>query len=389
MTTESRWRDNPWIPAGLLLALLVTTGTALSMRTQADASQQAHREAIAALSAPQLEELSRKHQRFDKLDPAQQEKLRVMQAELASDPRTQPLLKTMRGYHRWLLETRSPGERQALRRMSSAQRFVSVQADQQHQQRREGSRLSFEDFRILLDWLRDYVRKNDEQILQRMSEQRRESLEKLEPDQRRRHFLQAMIFFGVGGGNSPGGRPSPFALGAEDYTDLESKLSESARGALEQASSPEMKSRVIQGWFRHVIGRHRRGGSDDDRGWDISQVQLEQFFRGLSQRDQDRLLSLSPESFRSELKREFLESQLGDLFRRSPGSHSRPGGRDGSPGRFPDGPPGRRPGDQDSRPDEGASRSHGRPPYYGRREGGPPRESPPRGNQPSDAQGNF
>ncbi len=91
------------VPAGLAGAVLCLIGVGVT-RAVAEETLAERRVRVEQMDPQEREQLAQNYERFQRLDRAEQQRLRVLQEEIDADPQRDELLKTMQAYHEWLAE---------------------------------------------------------------------------------------------------------------------------------------------------------------------------------------------------------------------------------------------------------------------------------------------
>ncbi|HEX5105162.1 MAG TPA: hypothetical protein VFV87_15185, partial [Pirellulaceae bacterium] len=123
---------------------------------------------LSKLSPDQKEELLRKKQRFDALDPAEQQRLRELHAALSAGADAEQLHTTAVRYANWL-KGLQPGERAEVLSLPADKRIVRIReivSQQERQRFRDLSNLPPNDQEFVYQWLDKFVADNEKAILE-------------------------------------------------------------------------------------------------------------------------------------------------------------------------------------------------------------------------------
>lgn len=355
-----------------------------------DESPEAVRERLERMSAEEREALRRRSDRFYDFSPEKQQRLRNLHRQLTAQPDEQRLRDVLDRYTQWLRNL-SSNERSQLLSLPADERISRIKELKQEQETRRfrgfvNLNLAREDFGEIYDWLDGIIARNEQQLLERLSPERREFFTSEEDDARRRRRLMFAVWSFRG---PPEFRDMPALIAPADIDQLISGLSPVAKTEMEKADTPEKRLELVQRWGRATLFARFRP--------EIKPADLEAFFETLSTEEQQRLEQMPSDTMRRELERLYLASQV----RGDSGGFRGFGGRDG--GRFPsrgrggfggpdgqgggrggpDGPGGRRgPGGQrggGNRPSPGFSDEGGR-------RGPPPGDRPSSDNDSAEPQ---
>jgi len=339
-------------------AMLVAAADPTGPRSDAGFEVIATRRArIAQMSDAEKDSLARALQRFQELEPSEQQRLRQLRQVIESSPKSAELEQIIHGYYDWLA-TLTPGKRSEIQALPPVERLAAVERELQEEARRNQDRLSLQDYIVLADWLRDEF---EARLLETVPEKKRQKFTDQSPT-----FRRTTIVYMLARRMRDDGWRLLETLSADSIDQLASRLSPSSRELLSKADSIEAQRRIVARWVHGFV--HRSVGQRQLSSLlsDVSDEEMTEFFeKELSDEQRESLLSLSPEEMWHELRVEYVRKQLpmpelidGRLYR------GRGDYRGGNPGGRPEG----RPGD----------RSSGRPDSFDRR---PP---PPGGAKPPD-----
>ncbi len=338
----------------LIALLLLTAGAACGQEDSAEPLELGLQleyakiqKAAAELSAAEKAALARKRARFQSLPVEEQQRLRKMHQELASDPRAEQLLKIMKNYKAWLASL-PPAQQAELRDLPMEERVARIQKLQSERTqlwlREYGSGMKPEDATAMLRFVRSYVETHRAQLEESVPPFLRNNLDRVPSPTVRNFVLLAAV--------ARNGRPLP-SPDAEELLQLEKSLSPSARQRWDDAKENGDLGQLVQEWLRAVIQR-------PDRFRTVPRRELEKFYLSLSLAQRDQLNLLPPEEMQARLTRMYVMDQVGDVRifgrgnRRGPPEDGRRrpdrpppppplDGRPGDPGRGE--PMDRRPGD--------------------------------------------
>ncbi len=323
-----------------------------------DADEYAQR--LERLENPALkEELRRKLETFDRLDQAEQDRLRDLHANLEASPDRARLEGVMLQYHEWLT-TLTDKERADLLQLPAQKKVAEIRRLMQQQRQQEfqklvETKLAPEDVKAIFGWLDYYVASHEQELLATLSDSMRQRLSQPNvPDvMRRRGLLMAM------GSRTPGA-PLP-APTEDDLAKLTGSLSEQARAAVDGVPSGEQKLELVRQWVRAAFASRFMPP--------VSEERLTRYYRDhqdeLDPQKREELESLPPEQFFAAMRRMYAQEHRGRWGHRGEGDHR-----------------GRGPWDRDHRDDRprGEGDDHGpRRPNWP-----PPGGPPPPGDPPPD-----
>lgn len=350
-----------WWGGGLAAGLVAVAAAAvwwLVARARADETLQVRRAKIESLSPAAKEALLERYQRFIRLDPGEQERVRRLHAALVQDPQSAELRQVMLHYYDWL-KTLPPYQQAELRELAPAARVQQIKRLLEWQAQRRGKTpalaeslrdyrlgrgllqpagkrgawLSPQDIEGLLQWFERYVARHADQILRLLPEPQRKQLSRelaQTQDPLRRHELLIAMWLRWQLDN-PGKVPPP---DAQDLADLRSHLSPETRRRLEQRSLPEqwrLLSSVIPLFVLQQYAARRMDGAFPA----VTEEELAQFFeKELKPMQRDQLLNLPADDMARELWRMYLRWKLTQVPRAkerrpgaAPGEAPRPAAR--------------------------------------------------------------
>ena len=327
----SRWVLN--LSSIRFVVLLTAVCCLLAATTFAQDDLGARREQIVSLPLSDQQQLLRNQERFNELGVDEQERLRKLHEDLSHDANAARLRAVLERYHEWL-KTLSPEQRAELAELGTDERVVRIgqlmaREREEHERRKnrfagEGPPLPREDVQAISRWFGELAWQHREELLADMPSQRREQIEKLdEPAQRRSLTFAAFSRW----------RNGPLPVKDEDLDRLMKELTPGTRERLAQADGHQRR-RVLKDLLRQTV-MSRMGSPSMRRSWAmVSNEELERFFQhDLPEGERQRLMRLSREQMRDELRTLYLER--GDRPEGPPGRRppfGPPGGRPGGPG---------------------------------------------------------
>jgi len=301
------------------LCALLFLAIAWAAVTWAGEPDDTRRQQIESMTPEQKQQLLWLKERFAKLDPAEQQRLRQLHKQLCSEKNADQLRQVMHHYHEWLM-TLSPLVRSELAEMAPEERIKrikKIRADQLKSKRATLAGATPEDVEQLFQWMAEYARENADSFLDKLSAERRREILGM-PETARRRMVAWLIWQGWQTAK-PGSLPSP---DTEELADLCERLSEGCRKHL-QSKSPAEQRQIIVNWIRQAA--HQQFTSRRFMGptSPIDERKLDSFFETeLTDQQRDRLLSLPGKEMQRELRKLYLIhiKVLGPPTRRSGGS---------------------------------------------------------------------
>jgi hypothetical protein len=274
------------------------TAVALTLLLAAFGSQQLdslsdRRTRVEQMNADQKEQLWRRYERFRALPPAEQARIRSLNAELAQDRDAAELQQVIQRYQHWL-EGISAAERAELISLEPEQRLKRISELREEERRRLGP----EDAQALAVWL--------ESRLMKYFPERRADFAAL-PENERRERVRAMLAQNLvrqpprpPGAQAANTRKRPF--NPADVDELREALSPRAREQLDKAAKPDERRQLVLAWIRQVYFRGPSGaGLKEPR---IGEERLRKFFdEELSVSQRVELLRLPADQMQRQLRR--------------------------------------------------------------------------------------
>ncbi|MEN6450192.1 MAG: hypothetical protein ABFC96_06860 [Thermoguttaceae bacterium] len=280
------------------------TGTADAGLMAVDGPTAARRHRIESMSPEQKDELRRAAARFAVLGPADQQRLRQLDARVRSGDDSPKLQAVMHRYCDWL-KSLPLYSRSELAELGPEARvkWVKRRLSFEDQAREGGGRLGGRDTETLGKWMNDCVERHEAAFLKTLPEPQRKRLSEFS-DSAMRHRLvagQMWLSWQRAHADEPGKMP-PW-VSENDLRRLRSQLSPQARKRLESRPTAQEQWNLVLAWMRHAMrpaASHAHGplNPDDER--------LAAFFEKLPDEERNRLLSLPGEEMQRQLLRLYL-----------------------------------------------------------------------------------
>jgi anti-sigma factor RsiW len=298
--------------------------TSRTLHTQVLPGESAHVR-LTQLTSTEKARLAASEQRFTRLQPAEQTRLRLLAEQVEAAADRERLRETLERYHGWLAAL-SPGEQAELAGLVPAQRLQAVEKLLAEQQRRRARELSAPDRKALLKFLETFVVAHRDELLKQVPESRRHDFTRMfeRADLQRQSGMLLMMFWQH---SRHAAQSSPLPVPSEDeLRPLLDGLSPGARQKWEELKNDDERRRLMQSWIGTAI-RHRmmeRMSTHDAK--QITQEQLEEFFgQEIGSEQRASLLAMPREKMERELRRLMLASEDTPSWRGFNGSRS-PGG---------------------------------------------------------------
>jgi hypothetical protein len=213
---------------------------------------------IESLPAAEKDELRRKQERFEKLSPEEQEKLRAMEQALVQDAEGQRLREVMLRYHEWL-RALPPSQRTEIMIAPAEERIEKIKKrlDEQETQRQEFLRMQSirpQDVEIIRNWMKSIFSRAEPELLKHVSPQQREDFKKLS-DSRRFGFVVAAVVRKQRMENNPMQLDAIMGLTEEDRKGLVRQLSSGAQSAYDSAAAEADRRQLVLSWMRAAVMR--------------------------------------------------------------------------------------------------------------------------------------
>ncbi|MEM7314384.1 MAG: hypothetical protein AAF497_14650 [Planctomycetota bacterium] len=276
---------------------------------------------VRGLSDAEITNLQNKHDRFEKLSPEEQTRMRKLHRELASHDRAKRLHQVMQKYQQWL-KSLSDSERSRLLDLPPAERIEQIKKLKVEQDRKwlreYGSELRTSDIRALSQFIQEYTEQHKPELSQIVPEFARSRLRDI-----RSPIMRSFAFWSMA---TRSGEPLP-KPSEQEWEKLTQSLSQAARTQLAKATTDEDKFESVHAWFRTIIMR-------PDRLESIPKKELEDFFfNELTPEERDELRDMAPDEMQRNLRMLYVR-QLGGRYGRGGGRRG-PGGRGGRNGSGP------------------------------------------------------
>lgn len=361
------WYASRRIGAAVLIgAALIGEGVWMAQARDPLAAQ---RKAVAALDDATKAELVERWERYRKLSPDEQQRLRDLHAAIDADADPGRLRATLASYQQWKSGL-SPVQSAELLGLDASARLQRVRAIADEQTAAAARHLSDDDAKKIVAWLERQIDSVQDKLLDALPPDTRKRFESYDRRQRNWSLIMSLVSFRAAGGPPIG--PKLENLSPAALAELHDDLSPAAQRVWDSAKSPDERKQLLGDWIRQAVFRsmpHREG-----YGVRIDEDQLRNFVEHeLTDAERARYSALPREEMNSQLRREYLrrkglwkEPNFGDgPWGRGP--YGRGSFGSGGPGerRSPQGPPG--------------GPRNGLPPGDGPRETAP--NSPPGGNR--------
>lgn len=311
------------------------------------------RRAVAELSDADRAKLAADWERFQRLAPDEQRRLRQLEAALDADADPESLRAALADYERWKSGL-TPQQSASLVGLSPEQRIERVRILGEEQRSIAAKSLSAADVKTIIAWLEGEVDKFQDRLVGALPPPARERLESL--SRRERSITLILAALNLRGGGQ--GVPRFENLPLQSLVELRERLSPEAQQVWDAARTIEQRKQLLAEWIRQAAIK-TYGVRDGLAGQRIGSMDLKKFFdTELTESERNRLLALPGDEMAMQLKQEFLRrrgfKELSPLgapggFRPQPGkvplpSDKRPQGttipdNDGSPKPRPKKPP--------------------------------------------------
>lgn len=318
-----------WAAAGVLL--LVSAG--------ADDGLEQRRARVAAMTAEEKAALQTRWDRYQRLSPAERQRIAQLHAAIQADPQAERLQSVMRRYVEWLGK-QPPYVRGQLVEMPVAERVRAL--------RKLAADVSPEDRRKAVEWLDQQVAALESKAVQAIPGERRQFLARMPAEQRRRFWVLMLLER-----SRHGDLAKIFPIDPTALAELRGRLSPEGRRRLENEPA-EDQLEIVFHWIRTEFGWQW------GRGRGLPQVDedrlIEFFEKEVTPEQRDYLLNLSGEEMQRELRKMYFARMRpsGSMFDPEQSGH----------GKRPPGPPRgdapSRPGDSSGRMGDGLPRGDGR-----------------------------
>ena len=284
---------------GLVVVLTAIFGLCPSTLTLGSDPIDVSRTRIGKMSASDKDVLRQKRNRFNNLTPRKKQELRNLHRELSHQPE---LRRTMDAYFEWL-KTLSPNQIAELKQLSLEDRIRRIKKLRQDQEmshigRLASKKLSRNDLWAVQDWLADFAKNHEEEILVRLGPKFRANYERMENGRKKRTMLSLNA-------HRRKAAPSPTAVEIEQLVD---RLSPEAVGELQSIPDVEQRNRVLGQWLDTVLAIQRPRVRGNHAFPSPTPRTLERFWREeLSDRERRELDQTDAREMRYRLRQRFLE----------------------------------------------------------------------------------
>jgi hypothetical protein len=256
---------------------------------------------LSRMSPVEREQLLRNRDRFERLSPQEQQKLRDLHATISADPASDRLKQVMLQYHEWLMSLPS-GQRIEILESPPEERIKQIRSIRRREGRQRFSELGARELQAsdrdaIASWFYELLR-DREQVLALLSPDLRRRLNRMNPNSRRRAIMQA-IRRRVGSDRSILKR---LEITAAERLDLSRQLSAKARRSLNTAREQDA---LLRRWIVAALF--------SEHAPQIDPAELRQFRQSLDSRNKDYLETLPRERMRRELQRMYLQQMTETL----------------------------------------------------------------------------
>lgn len=289
------------LAAAILLAVACDC-LALSEIRAAEESLAVRRERIARMPADQREDLRRRLERFQALDPKEQARLRALHEEIERDPQSAELQQVVDRYHQWLVSL-SPLRRAELADLKPDERIGRIKVYLDEQSQRDSKRLTAQDQAALMRWMGEVAKQREAQLLTTLPEAQKRKLNEYPPAKR-----SLVLFVTMWWRWQAAASTSKIPLGEQELADLLKVLSPEARQRLQSKPVPD-QWHVVETWIRQVVRMQGMSGGNKPLLPIVNEEGMARFFEsGMTDEQRDHLLSLSGDEMQRELRRMYMGS---------------------------------------------------------------------------------
>ncbi len=282
------------------------------------------RDRLKSLSPEQINAIKRNQERFNKMPPAEQQRVRDLHERLNKHEQSSQLTSLLSNYASWLRNLPA-GQRAELLSLPSKERLEKIREiindqEQERFRRLAADNLTKNDHQALVEWTRTLAEKRKEILIEKFPESTKSHFEKASESQQTIMLTYSLL------------RSSDdLNVDEKEYDSLLSNLSDSAKTTLEEAKGHEKKVSVVREWIRvAAFSRMRSFGRREP----VPEEKLTEFYGELSDRLREYLNSLPSDRMKRELERLYHSRWFG---RRGPGGRGdgsrTPGPGPGGPGR--------------------------------------------------------
>lgn len=222
---------------------------------RADADELSERRArLDGMSAEEKKELLRKKQRFDRLSPDEQARMRSLHVAISQHENADRLRSVLERYNQWL-KTLPESERAKLLGMPADQRIMHIKRLRQQQERKTfgllGDRLAGPpgDVEKLFRWASEFVEHHESELLLGLPPAYRQQV--LRADARRRHRMLMFSMIGLLG-RRRSGQPLP-QPDAGEIRKLSEALSPRAKQFLLNETDSARRTAIVYRWLQAAV----------------------------------------------------------------------------------------------------------------------------------------
>jgi hypothetical protein len=288
------------------------------------------------MSAVEKDQLLRKRDRFERLSPAEQDRLRKLDETLASDSQGEQLRSIMLRYHNWLSVLPS-SQRNEIVRLPAEERVAKIKerlAEQDEKRRQELAKesINFSDESKIRYWLNEVYSRVEPKLLEELEREQREEVLRFKPEFRF-PVVTALTIRRKGMEGNPLRHLIALEITAEDQQRLIDTLSDSAQQYYHRMETDENRRVLVQNWISAATAAMWRGFARSSSR--VSGDQLRRILENADPKLRDQLDYRPPDQIRAWIEWTYRE----DPFRRRGGGFRGPrgGGRRGEEMRPPDG----------------------------------------------------
>jgi hypothetical protein len=292
-----------WTLRRVCIATLIVAAAAgeLAWALSSRDSLAARRETAARLPESEKADLEDKHERFNKLDPAEQTRIRELQAELARDPSPESLHATMEKYLKWKARL-SPQESAMLAGLKPEERAARVAAVRAEERAADERRFDELDSKKLIGWLEYQVRTHQANILAGFPSAMRERFEMMGDHER----TMALIYHLV----STRGSGARLEMFVNELPKLRAQLSPAAQLRWDAATkNPNELKLLLSDWIRQSFERAAVVRNPSKPNFTITEKDLKNHFERMPEDERQRLMALPSDEGMSHLRRDYLRSK--------------------------------------------------------------------------------
>jgi hypothetical protein len=327
-------------------------GLSCATAVRADETPQERRQRVEQMDSQTKQELLRRQERFDALEPEEKKKLHRLHEAIQNDPNRDELLRELTRYYDWL-KTLTLLQQAELRELPPVERIRRIEELRAEQARRGSGRFGSrgfpfggERFPIMpgqimpadrehyLRWTREYADEHGRELFDKLPPDARQKLESqlagIEDPERRQETLFWLIWLRWHL-DHPG--RSDF-LSDEELDRLQAKLPADTQKQLAGLSPAERRARLFRSIRSLALNQYIMRRSEPVPAV-VSRQELDEFFeKSLDPKQRDAMSTSSPQEMERRLFLHFLNSRLPEeaRFGFGPGRPRRGGPAQGGPG---------------------------------------------------------